>query len=71
MREGQYSLSEFQKAFVKRSHDVLIDNREIWSKSIVFKDSFEHKGLFSNKRSCRNAICKKKKKKNQKNRKTE
>lgn len=62
MKEGQYSLSEFQKTFVKRSRDVLIDNREIRSKSIVFKDSFEHKGFFSNKRSCRNAISTSKKK---------
>lgn len=46
LREGQYSLSEFQKTFVERSRDVLIDNREIRSKSIVFKDSFEHKGFF-------------------------
>lgn len=29
VREGQYNLSEFQKMFVKGSHDVLIGNREI------------------------------------------
>lgn len=46
MREGQYNLTEFQKMFVKGSHDVLIGNREIWSKSLVFKGSFEHRGFF-------------------------
>lgn len=52
VRRGQDSLSEFQKTSVKGSPDVLIENREIWSKSMVFKDSFEHKGFFfSNKRS--------------------
>ena len=62
MREGQYNLTEFQKMFVKGSHDVLIGNREIWSKSLVFKDSFEHRGFFffSKQKVMRKAICKKK-----------
>lgn len=34
-KSGQ--LSEFQKTFVKGSHAMLIENREIWSKSVFSK----------------------------------
>lgn len=43
-KSGQ--LSEFQKTFVKGSHAILIENREIWSKSVFSKIHQNTKDFF-------------------------